>query len=141
MLLLDVLEHVPAPKDLSAVVARRISSGTRVLVSVPTRLYPRVFGRAYHEHVGHLHEGFVLDDLDQWFAGLERVRYRYSTGPLTWAGAAALYYRVLARSTGARPLHSSRQRVRGAAVDSVSFSGLLERESVSCSLFAEYVRP
>jgi SAM-dependent methyltransferase len=140
VLLLDALEHVPAPENLSAGVARRIRSGTRVLVSVPTRLYPRVFGRAYHEHVGHLHEGFALDDLDQWFAGLERVRYRYSTGPMTWAGA-ALYYRVFASSTGQGPFTLAVRRLAALLSIPFRFLDFWNGKSISCSLFAEYVRP
>jgi len=142
VLLLDVLEHLRKPDDLSAAIVGRLSRGARVLVSVPTRLYPRIFGRAYHEHVGHCHDGFRLDELDGLFAGLERVRYRYSTGPLTWPGA-ALYYRLQTWSDGERPHMSLTRLARWLVVMFAMpfrFLDFWNGKNVSCSLFAEYVK-
>jgi SAM-dependent methyltransferase len=141
VLLLDVLEHLPEPAATAAAIAERIKPGARVLVSVPTPLYPGIFGRRFHTAIGHLHEGFSLRDVDRWFAGLDRVRFRYSTGPLTWPGV-VLYYRLGSHG------HVTGGILRRAAnalatVLSLPFRWLdaWNGRSVSCSLFAEYVKP
>jgi hypothetical protein len=112
-----------------------------VLVSVPTPLYPKIFGRRFHSAIGHLHEGFTLHDVDGWFAGLERVRFRYSTGPVTWPGV-MLYYRL--------PSHWQAdggflRRFANSLAILVSLPFRLldpwNGRSVSCSLFVEYMKP
>jgi SAM-dependent methyltransferase len=139
VLLLDVLEHLPDPARTAAAIVAQLKSGARVIVSVPTRLYPRLFGRRYHERIGHLRDGFDLRETDALFAGLQRVRFRYAVGPLSWPGV-LLCYRLpwYERPTLLR-------RALGVLVNVVSAPfraiDLWNGSKVSCSLFVEYAKP
>jgi len=143
VLLLDVLEHLRKPDTLSAEIVASLACGARLLVSVPMRRYPRVFGRTYHARVGHCHDGFELDELDRLFAGLNRVHHRYSTGPLTWPGA-ALHYRLQAWSHVEDRSMSLARLARWLVVMCAMpfrFLDFWNGKNVSCSLFVEYVKP
>jgi SAM-dependent methyltransferase len=138
-LLLDVLEHLPNPARTAAAVAAQLKPGARLIVSLPTRLYPRLFGRRYHEQIGHLWDGFDLAEVDVLFAGLQRLRFRYAVGPLSWPGV-LLCYRL--------PWYGQRTMLRRACgvlvnVLSVPFRAvdLWNGDNVSCSLFVEYAKP
>ena len=139
ILLLDVLEHLPDPAQTATAIVAQLKPGARVIVSVPTRLYPRLFGRKYHEQIGHLRDGFDLREIDTLFAGLQRLRCRYAVGPLSWPGV-LLCYR-LPWYEGRSMLH----RACGVLVNvlSVPFRvvDLWNGSRVSCSLFVEYVKP
>jgi len=140
VLLIDVLEHLAAPDAAAAEIGSMLKPGASLLVSVPTTLYPSVFGRKFHREVGHLHDGFGLTDLDRFFGSLERVWSSYSTGPFSWPGV-ALYYRVPnAKSDNfvLRKLASTANLLR--ILSSVPFRYLdfWNGAHVSCSLFVEY---
>lgn len=62
-LLLDVLEHVDDDIGLLADVSRAVKPGGRIVVSTPTPEYPRFFGREFHEAVGHVRDGYTLQEL------------------------------------------------------------------------------
>ena len=139
ILLLDVLEHLPDPARTAAAVAAQLKPGARLILSLPTRLYPRLFGRRYHEQIGHLWDGFDLAQVDTLFAGLQRLRFRYAVGPLSWPGV-LLCYRL--------PWYEQRtmlHRACGVLVNvlSVPFRAvdLWNGSRVSCSLFVEYGKP
>jgi SAM-dependent methyltransferase len=65
VLLLDVLEHVEDDVSLLASAGRAIRPGGRVVVSTPTPEYPRFFGREFHEAVGHVRDGYTLEQMKQ----------------------------------------------------------------------------
>jgi SAM-dependent methyltransferase len=139
VLLLDVLEHLPDPARTAAGVVAKLKPGARLIVSVPTHLYPRLFGRRYHEQIGHLRDGFDLGEADALFAGLQRVRFRYAVGPLSWPGV-LLCYRL--------PWYAAPTLLRrafGVLVNVVSAPfraiDLWNGSTVSCSLFVEYAKP
>lgn len=82
-LLIDVLEHI----DDDDVALRQLSdalvAGGTAIVSVPTPRYPDVFGRAFHEAIGHVRDGYLLPELQEKLlaAGLVVQEHRYYTGP------------------------------------------------------------
>lgn len=93
VLAVDLLEHVD--DDILALdeIAALLSPGGRLVVTVPTPRYPDVFGRRFRDHLGHVREGYWLEDLQPKLeaAGLEVLAYRYYTG--TWVSRACrLFY-------------------------------------------------
>lgn len=82
VLAIDVLEHIDDDDLAIAEIAGALSSGGRLVVSVPTPRYSRVFGRRFHDHLGHVREGYWLEDLQPKLeaAGLRVVSHRYYTG-------------------------------------------------------------
>jgi 2-polyprenyl-3-methyl-5-hydroxy-6-metoxy-1,4-benzoquinol methylase len=95
VLLIDVLEHLPNPRALLEQVVRGLREGGEVLVSVPTPRYPLVFGRRFHESIGHLVDGYTLDTLNALMPdNLRLVHFNYNTG-LFASALCALYYRWL----------------------------------------------
>lgn len=93
LLLMDVLEHLPNPADTLSELNRYLKKGGYAIVSVPTPHYPHVFGRRFHNAVGHLVDGYWLEELQQLMPeGFSLIRYQYNTGLLTWP-ACFLYYR------------------------------------------------
>jgi SAM-dependent methyltransferase len=133
VMLIDVLEHLDDPSASLHEAARMLKPGGSVLISVPTRRYPRIFGREYHEAVGHVRDGFNLQELDDLFGpSFERVQYNYNTG-LIASAACACFYRFVPNIRSRKlaifsmiSLHLSR------LVD------VLNGESRSCSLWAVY---
>jgi SAM-dependent methyltransferase len=133
VLLIDVLEHLPDPIDSARKISERLKPGAHLLVSVPTPLYPRVFGRRFHDEIGHLHDGFPLEYLDTAFSGLERLRSSYSTGVLTWPGIRIFY-----------GWHAKGKFVTAAKVLSTlpfRYLDWFNGPRRSCSLFAEFRKP
>lgn len=82
VLAIDVLEHIDDDRLALREIAEALSPGGRLVVSVPTPRYPQVFGREFHEHLGHVRDGYWLEDLEQKLgeAGLSVVEHRYYTG-------------------------------------------------------------
>jgi SAM-dependent methyltransferase len=95
VLAIDVLEHIDDDRLALREIAQALSPGGRLVVSVPTPRYPRVFGREFHEHLGHVRDGYWLEDLETKLAeaGLRVVEHRYYTG--TWVSRACrVFYGV-----------------------------------------------
>jgi SAM-dependent methyltransferase len=82
VLAIDVLEHIE--DDLAAIrqITDVLEPGGRLVVSVPTPRYPEVFGRPFHNYLGHVREGYWLEDISAKFenAGLKVQSHRYYTG-------------------------------------------------------------
>ena len=92
-LAIDVLEHIDDDQLAIKQIAEAIRPGGRLVVSVPTPRYPKVFGREFHEHLGHVREGYYLEDIAPKLsaAGLVVEEHRYYTG--RWvARACRLFY-------------------------------------------------
>jgi SAM-dependent methyltransferase len=93
VLAVDVLEHIEDDVLALREISQALVPGGRLVVSVPTPRYPHVFGRKFHEHLGHVREGYWLEDLKSKLAdaGLEVVEHRYYTGK--WVSRACrLFY-------------------------------------------------
>ncbi|AIF46345.1 class I SAM-dependent methyltransferase [Dyella japonica] len=91
-LLIDVLEHLNDPGALLLDINRLLKPDGTILISVPTHRYPRVFGREFHNAVGHVRDGFNMTELDDLLGPLfERTQSSYNTGLLAGAACAAFY--------------------------------------------------
>lgn len=87
-LLIDVLEHIDDHELALRQLAGALNPGGRLLISVPTPNYPVVFGRAFHEEIGHVRDGYWLRDLAPLLdaAGFDVADHRYYTGKVaSWA--------------------------------------------------------
>jgi SAM-dependent methyltransferase len=83
ILFVDFLEHVPGPEQIVAMMDRCLKPGGVMVVSVPTPLYPKVFGREMHERIGHLLDGYTAETLTALFpTTYSRIETDYSTGPI-----------------------------------------------------------
>jgi SAM-dependent methyltransferase len=131
--LMDVVEHIHEPQVLLQHAHAALKSGGVYVVSVPTPLYPRVFGRYMHQRVGHVVDGYDRGALDAFFEqglGCERLQLRYNTGFPCNLGCSA-YYR----------LHSKNRYlnvVKCLALYPFRYADWLNGKRVSCSLFAVY---
>ena len=131
VLLIDFLEHLEKPAIFLRDLKRIVDSRAPILISVPTPRYPKVFGRKFHESVGHVVDGY--DDaalsalLDS--AGFKIAEFRYNTGPIT-SLFCALYYRW--PHTVLRPLRS----VAGYGFALLAWGDIWARRRTSASLFA-----
>ncbi|MCW2753049.1 MAG: hypothetical protein JWQ32_460 [Marmoricola sp.] len=88
VLAIDVLEHIDDDDLAIRQIAQALRSGGRLVVSVPTPRYPVMFGRRFHEHLGHVRDGYYLEDLEPKLsaAGLRVESHRYYTGAwVSWA--------------------------------------------------------
>ena len=131
VLLADVLEHVPNPAEVMRKAAAAVREGGHILVSVPTPLFPRIFGAGFHEAVGHLLPGYDLETLSA-LAPKELVieRHSYSTGPLAYLPCGLFYRFCRSGSLPAKLLGASLHLFR--RLD--HFNGPRR----SCSLFASW---
>lgn len=135
-LLIDVLEHLYDPHALLAQVGKLLKPDGAVLVSVPTHRYPRVFGLEFHRSVGHVRDGFSLNELDALLGpAYERTEFNYNTG-LFASMACACFYRWVPKIPfrwlailSMISLHAFR------VVD------VCNGASLSCSIWAVYKRP
>ena len=93
VLAIDVLEHIDDDGLAIREIAAALKPSGRLVISVPTPNYPRVFGRAFHEKLGHVRDGYWLSDLERLLAqsGFTVTEHRYYT--LTWVSRACrLFY-------------------------------------------------
>ena len=93
VLAIDVLEHIEEDQDVLKLIARVLRPGGRLVISVPTPRYPAVFGRRFHEHLGHVRDGYRLADLEAKLtaAGFALESHRFYTGK--WVSRACrLFY-------------------------------------------------
>jgi SAM-dependent methyltransferase len=87
-LLIDVLEHIDDDDLALRQLAAALVPGGTLIVSVPTPRYPVVFGREFHESIGHVRDGYWLARLTRQLeaAGFAVREHRYYTGPrASWA--------------------------------------------------------
>lgn len=99
ILFIDFLEHVRNPNNILKSLRQKLKNDGVFLVSVPTHRYQRDFGKAFHEKVGHIIDGFTLQDLKNLFKQIEAeiVYHEYNTGLISNYGC-ALYYRILSKN-------------------------------------------
>ena len=82
VLAIDVLEHIHEDQEVLKLIGQVLRPAGRLVISVPTPRYPAVFGRAFHEHLGHVRDGYRLSELDQKLtaAGFLIASHRFYTG-------------------------------------------------------------
>jgi SAM-dependent methyltransferase len=131
VLLIDVLEHLPDATIFLRDLRGTMSSAAIVLISVPTPLYPKVFGRKFHERVGHVVDGYDARSLSTMLAdaGFAVERCQYNTGAIA-SVMAYLYYNVFGEMTG------KLKSLAGVAFGSLKSADFLATPRMSCSLFA-----
>lgn len=134
ILLSDIVEHVGKPEELISAAYRRLKNGGLLVVSVPTLLYSRFFGRKFHDRIGHMIDGYTLETLDGLFVRgfkCRRIFYRYNTGLISNA-ACWLYYNVL--DTKNKWL----LYIKSIILYPFIFMDFYNSSRVSCTLFAVY---
>lgn len=96
VLLIDVLEHIDCPQDFLKALKTKVKEGATIFISVPTPNYPKIFGREFHESVGHLVDGYTLDALSTMLkkAGYRVVSHTYNTGFIANV-LCLMYYRFI----------------------------------------------
>jgi len=81
VLAIDVLEHID--DDVLAIrqIANALTSGGRLVISVPTPNYPNTFGRDFADNLGHVRDGYWLEDIGPKLdaAGLRVEQHHYYT--------------------------------------------------------------
>jgi SAM-dependent methyltransferase len=92
-LLIDVLEHIDDDELALHELAKAVLAGGRLIVSVPTPRYPVVFGRRFHEAIGHVRDGYSMATLGPKLrdAGFDVIEHRYYTGKVASLGAVIAY--------------------------------------------------
>lgn len=137
VLCMDILEHVEKPRELLLKADRLVKHGAYLVISVPTERYPLVFGRRFHQSIGHVMDGYNARLLNDTVPpSYKLVTARYSTGLLASLGC-ALYY----RGALAVPNHYIRVAMCILLVSLFKWLDVLNGERLSCSLFAVYRKP
>ena len=93
VLAIDVLEHIDDDELAIRQIAGALMPGGRLVVSVPTPRYPDTFGRQFADGLGHVRDGYWLEDLQPKLAaaGLQVISSHYYT--LKWVSRACrLFY-------------------------------------------------
>ena len=134
ILFIDILEHVEDAKSLISEACQHLKEGGLFIVSVPTRRYPKIFGRNFHERIGHLREGYSMEELDELFAGSFKCRcieHSYNTGLVGNIGC-WLYYNVLGST------NNYFNFLKGLVLYPFIWLDLYNSPGTSCTLFAVY---
>lgn len=79
-LLIDVFEHVEGQK-ITKEINRIMKAGGCLLLSVPTPEYPRYFGDRFANSVGHVRDGYTIDDMKHLLnsSGFDVIQWKYPT--------------------------------------------------------------
>jgi 2-polyprenyl-3-methyl-5-hydroxy-6-metoxy-1,4-benzoquinol methylase len=134
VLLIDVLEHIENPQEVVSEISGLLCVGGLMLISVPTPNFPNVFGRDFHRAVGHVVDGYLLEDLEDMMPEhMKLLQCKYNTGPLaSWF--CGIHYRRITKRADSKLVTLAKQCVRPLAVDFVN------GPKSSCSLFAAFQR-
>lgn len=132
--LLDIIEHIPDDVAFVREIVKNSSKDCVYFVSVPTKTYPRIFGHAYHEKVGHVRDGYTVEELEALFntAGAHLVSHSYATGLIARIGC-FIYYRA---NIGSNFLNA----FLGLVLLPFRHIDIFNSKYVSCSLFCVFVR-
>lgn len=93
VLLIDIIEHLNNPLALLESLRKIAEEDTIILVSVPTKNYVKYFGHDFHLKVGHVHNGYTINELSTLFQNIsgELLYYSYNTGFLARYGCTFFY--------------------------------------------------
>ena len=135
ILLADVIEHLEDPKRLLVAANNALAEKGLLVISVPTPLYRKMFGEKFHHKVGHVSNGYLLENIDRLMLesgkDLTRITYKYNTG-LFGAVGCWLYYNLFNIDNRYFTFFKS------AILLPFAFLDFLNGSRVSCTLFAVY---
>jgi len=134
ILLIDFIEHVSSPEIVLRMANKKLRENGMFIVSVPTPLYPKVFGRKFHKKIGHLVDGYSINQLDTLFKSINcnRLLYKYDTGLVSNFGCWIFYNKL--GDIKNRYINFFKWII----VYPFKFLEILNGPYVSCSLFAVY---
>ncbi|HXN46027.1 MAG TPA: class I SAM-dependent methyltransferase [Bryobacteraceae bacterium] len=136
ILLIDFLEHIPEPQAFLTRCDAWLKPGGQILISVPAPRYPRVFGRRFANAIGHLVDGYQIEDLAGMAPpGYRLITWKYNTGVLASA-LCALHFRLLGRLR--MPLLARLLQVPGLLLSGADW---INGRRVSSSVFAAFEKP
>lgn len=132
VLLMDILEHLREPEKLLRGIRHLLDTETRIIVSVPTPRYRKVFGDKFHESIGHVRDGFTLRELEDLMKTINyRLEYHsYNTGYISSAGC-FIYYRFF-------PSNKYLNLLKVLVLYPFRYLDIYNSERVSCSIFAVF---
>jgi SAM-dependent methyltransferase len=130
ILLMDFLEHIDDPDAFLGGLRNISNEGTVLVISVPTPRFPLVFGRTFHESIGHVRDGFTRDELTAILNinGFKVDSFQYNTG-LVASTACSVFYKYCSKLNG-KP-----KALLGLALALIRGADVLNGPRRSCSLF------
>ncbi len=133
ILFIDIIEHIKNPQELINLSKNKLKNNGIFIVSVPTPLYPKIFGRKFHNKIGHLVEGYSITKIDELFnnCNCQRIIYQYNTGIFSNIGC-WLYYNKLIFNNKYLNL------LKCLFLYPFIFLDFYNDSKISCSLFAVY---
>ena len=134
ILLIDIIEHVKDSKKLLSLCKKHLKRGGLFIISVPTPLYPKFFGRKFHAQVGHIVDGYSLSQIDEYLQSFncQRMIYKYNTGLFSNLGC-WLYYNKLNFSN-----NRYFRFLKAVLLYPFKFLDFINNQRLSCSLFVVY---
>jgi SAM-dependent methyltransferase len=134
VLLIDSITKLEDPAALINTIETKMVSGGRLIVSVPTERYLDIFGRRYHEMIGHLYQGLKVEELDEMIGpDFERTKLAYHTGPFYWLDCWLTY-----RSQGLLGKGNPFSRIIGMIAACLRLMDIWNGPYISCTMFAVY---
>ena len=136
VLFIDVLEHLQNPEEIIKLTKEKMNNNGIYLVSVPTPIYPKIFGRKFHKKIGHLLDGYDICQLDNLFRKFKyrNTTYNYNTGIFSNIGC-WLYYNILSEVKNKNAF-----AVKNIIFYPFKFLDIFNSPTISSSLFAVYVK-
>lgn len=133
ILLADIIEHIKNPQQLLSISEKFLENNGLFVISLPTPLYPKIFGKKFAAEIGHLVDGYSLSRLDELFKNIncKRIIYKYNTGLFSNIGC-WLYYNKLNFNNGYINL------LKQFILYPFRFLDFYNNSKISCSLFAVY---
>jgi len=85
VLLIDVLEHVNEDLESLITINSLLRMGGILIISVPTPNYPKYFGYDFAKKIGHVRDGYTIEDLRRLLkhSGFEIIEWSYHTNLLS----------------------------------------------------------
>lgn len=83
-LLIDVLEHIGDDRLALRNINKLLVLGGYLIISVPTPNYPKNFGKRYAKTIGHVRDGYFIDDIKALLedGSFKLIKWRYYTNNL-----------------------------------------------------------
>ena len=134
ILLLDFIEHIKDVESLLFLTRAMLNNGGIYVISVPTPRYSSYFGQTFHKRIGHVKNGYTVNELDEIFInklGCARVFAKYNTGIFSNVGC-WLYYNIF------RTSNKYLRFLKGLVLYIFRFTDFYNSPQVSCTLFTVY---
>lgn len=127
--LMDFLEHIQRPDKFLKKINHLMKENTVCIVSVPTYNYQKIFGEEFHDNVGHVKDGYTLEEINALFQGIgfKITDFSYNTGLLSRVGC-CLYYHITSNNLFINLF-------KDLFLSPFRFLDFYNSEKVSCSLF------